>query len=285
MGKKSAQVVLIADLHVGSTIGLCNPVVGLDDGGEYHFNSLQKLEYDYWTREFWPYVWANEKKDKRKTIVIGNGDMVDGDHHGTFQTWTRNIDEQENECAKLLEPIAKRASRVYMTRGTPAHVLPSASSDEQVARKIKAQKFTKEPLNTRTHSTFHLSLDVYGVLFNVAHHGPNPGTRMWTYGSTLRSYCKTIVFDAMCQGARPPDVVIRSHVHKRTWETIRDYGHVCECLITPAWQWKTEYAHRVASHEDVAHVGGVIVEIDDGKISKIEFKLLPIRQTDVEVIV
>ena len=277
----TTQVVVVSDLHVGSTLGLCKPVVYLDDGQEYRANRLQQEAWDYWTNVFWKQVWQNKKKGI-KTVVVANGDLVDSQHHGTVQVFSSSIMDHINHAAEILDPIREKADAFFVTRGTPAHVMASGAADEQIARQIKATKANGNPGGVR--SSYHLKLNIDGVLFDIAHQGPNPGYRMWTRGNTVRAFVRTIVLDALVTGNRPPDALVRSHVHSKVHETCRDYGHVCEAYITPAFQWKTEYAHQIASHESIADVGGLIVTISGGRMVGSDFHCLPLSQTDyVEV--
>lgn len=276
MPKSRFQVVLISDLHVGSRIGLMPPQVELDDGDVVHANKLQLAAWRFWDNEFWPEVWDRQKKLKVKTIVIANGDLIDGNHHNTNQIWTNSAVEQILCASEILAPVAQKAAAMYVTRGTAAHVLASAMADEQIAREIGA---TTANGDRKARSAYHLKLNVGGVDFDIAHHGPNPGTRVWTYGDALRKFAKTIVFDTMMRGEKPPDIIVRGHVHKRTHETIRDYGRKTEVVITPSWQWHTEFVHSVASHEDISDIGGVIIDIRDGEIVDIQFKLLTLSQS------
>lgn len=276
---KSAQVVIVSDLHVGSTLGLSTPEMALGDGGTYKANSLQLAAWEYWEKVFWPEVHARAKT--RATIVVVNGDLVDGNHHGTTQIQTPDPLQQINWAAQILTPIASRYP-VYVTRGTAAHVMAGGAADEMIAKLIGAR--IPDPAKA-VRSAYHLRLEYYGTLLDFAHHGPGPGKRIWTYGNELRSYARTILLDALIarstdQSVRLPDAIIRSHVHHRTHETIHDYGKTCEGIITPAWQWKTEFAHKVVSHEDIADVGGVILSIDGGRISRVEFPLLSVSQSD-----
>lgn len=275
---KSAQLIIVSDLHVGSKIGLMPPTVELDDGNVVSYNKVQKQAWDFWTRKFWPEV--AERAKTRETRVVLNGDLIDGGrHHNTNQVWSNDDLEQIEVAADILKDIAAKYP-VHVTRGTPAHVQSSAAADEAIAREIGAIR--PSPKN-KARSSYHLRLDFAGVRFDLAHHGPAAGTRLWTYGNALRSYARTIVLDALVRRRRAPDCIIRSHVHHRTHETLNDYGHRCEGIITPAWQWATEFVHKVISHEDVADIGGCIVSIDNGRISNIEFLLLELEQSDLVI--
>ena len=271
------QIVVVSDLHVGSKVGLQPPIVYLSNDDEYHANPLQLEAWNFWEKDFWPFVWERGKKCKTTTVIV-NGEGIDGDHHSTNLIWTRDIMEQATVAIEILEPVRKRANSFFVLRGTAAHVGSMGAADEHIAKKLKATAPGKQEGNRR--SAYHLKLIRGGVLFDIAHHGPNPGRRMWTYGNELRSYCRTILLDCLVTKRRPPDAIIRSHIHHKVWETVRDYGHKCEAFLTPAWQWKTEFAHKVVSHEDVSDVGGLIIDVADGKIVHAEFKIITFSQTD-----
>lgn len=275
MKTSSAQLIVVSDTHVGSKLGLSLPEITLDDGNKISSNSLQSEMWRFWDKDLWPYI--HKRAKTRKTIVVVNGDVTDGNHHGTTQIWSNDPLEQIQVAAQIFAPIASKYP-VYVTRGTAAHVLAAAAADEQFAREIGAQTPKGEGRTVR--SSYHLKMDFQGVLFDIAHHGPNPGARMWTFGNTLRGYARTIILDALVTRNRPPDCIVRSHVHKRVHETTHDYSHRCEAITTPAMQWTTEYGHMVASHESIADVGAAIISIDGGKISNIEFRLLSLSQSD-----
>src|SRR3990172_1434458 len=276
------QVIVISDLHVGSRVGLQPPIVYLAEDDEHKANALQLEAWNFWVQGFWPYVWERGKKRKATTIIL-NGEGIDGDHHATNLIWSRDPMEQAGVAIEILEPVRKRADSFYVIRGTSAHVGSTGAADEHIAKQLKAsfpRKSEADRVENRRRSAYHLKLIRAGVLFDISHHGANPGRRMWTYGNELRSYCLTIILDCLVTNRRPPDAIVRSHVHHKVWETVRDYGHKCEAFISPAWQWKTEFAHKVVSHEDVSDVGGLIIDVADGKIVHAEFKIITFSQTD-----
>jgi hypothetical protein len=276
--KQSTQVVIISDLHVGSTLGLCPPVVYLDDGGKYLPNELQKLSYAYWKKTFWPYVWKKAEKENRRTIVVCNAETIDGSHHGTNQIWSNQPSDQIDVAATVLDEAIHKADVRLFTRGTPAHVGESGAADEAVAKRCKATRPDGRKIGPL--STYHLSLNAGGVLLDISHQGPNAGSRMWTKGNGARSYARTIILDALVLHQKPPDVIVRSHYHKKLHETLREYGHKTEMIVSPAWQWMTSYAFQVASFENVADIGGILISIDNGAVSDIEFKCLSVSQND-----
>lgn len=74
------------------------------------------------------------------------------------------------------------------------------------------------------------------------------------------------VLQAAARGERPPDLVLRSHVHR--YHDSGDMVQPTRCIISPAWQLRTAYAFRKALQP--ADIGGVIVQIADSQIENIE---------------
>jgi hypothetical protein len=279
---RSTQIVVISDLHCGSTLGLCGPEVILDDGGKYLPNELQIESYSYWKKAFWPFVWAKAKKENRKTVVICNAETVDGSHHGTNQIWSNQVSDQIAVAVELIDEVTVQADARLFTRGTPAHVGESGSADEAVAQILKATR--PDGKKVGPYSSYHLRLNIGGVNLDVCHHGPNTGSRMWLKGNGARSYARTIVLDALVLNRKPPDVIIRSHYHQKLHETLHEYGYTTEMLVTPAWQWMSNYATRVVSYEQISDIGGLVISIDAGRVTDIEFKCLSLSQTETVTI-
>jgi hypothetical protein len=275
---RSAQLVVLSDLHCGSKLGILPPKFELDDGNVIGQNMLQAEMWKFWTGDLWKYI--DQRAKTRETIVVCNGDLIDSLHHQTFQVVSNDPLEHIVIATSILTPIAAKY-KTYVIRGTPAHVMASGSADEQVAQEIGAEKVAGD---RKVRSSFHLKLNFAGALFDFAHQGPNPGTRMWLFGNSLRGYARTIVLDALVRHDRPPDCVVRSHFHRKCLETINDYNHECKAIVTPALQFKTEYSHMIVSHESIADVGATVISIDDGRISDVEFRVLSLSQTDTVTI-
>lgn len=251
------------------------PTFETDDGNVVGQNTLQREMWKFWTKGLWPAI--DRRAKTRETVVVLNGDLIDSHHHGTFQVWSTDPLEHIQAATEILSPISAKY-KTYVTRGTPAHVMASGSADEQVAQEIGAEKVSG---NRKVRSSFHLKLTFSGVLFDLAHQGPNPGMRMWLFGNSLRGYARTIVLDALVRHERPPDCVVRSHFHRKCLETVNDYNHECKAIVTPALQFKTEYSHMIVSHESIADVGATVISMDNERISNVEFMVLSLSQTDM----
>ena len=85
---------------------------------------------------------------------------------------------------------------------------------------------------------------------------------MTTRGNNIRAEMQ----DAILAGCAP-DIMIRSHVH-----TYADTGRMFwpkQGVVTPAWQLKTAFTHRVTRLPS-REVGGVVFEIENGAASMVK---------------
>lgn len=249
-----AVVAVVSDLHIGSTVGLCPPDgIELEDGGLYQPSKVQGWIWDKW-RAFWQQTYA--LAEGLPLVVVVNGEFVDGNHHGTTQIGTASPEMMRRAALAVFSAteIRKRATAMYATKGTAAHSQPGGQSDEAVAAALKCER---DP-ETRQAAFYHLLLDVCGVRFDIAHH-IGASTRPWTKGTNIRAEVLMAMEDGYWTG-RVPDVVVRSHVHNfaDTGLNFRTRG-----FVTPAWQLKTEFAHKVTRSLQ-RRVGGLVFRVENG---------------------
>jgi len=256
-------VLVISDTHTGSSLGLAPPLVYLDDGGIYHASEAQKHVYDHWQG-----VWKRTLDLRLPVVVIDNADTIEGFHHNTAQIWGTDPRKHIDVAVDLRMPYRNKVERWYSLRGTAAHVGASGSGDEAVAKGIGADA------SNGSFSHYHLKVEVSNVLIDVSHHGVSAGRRPWVDGNVLRSFGRGIVIDSLSRRERPPDVIVRSHVHVARHETIRDYNYRCECIITPAFQLASEFVHRVATERDLSDIGATLITVENGKVLDVGFDLL-----------
>lgn len=265
MAKASKPVVLAvtSDLHCGSTVALCPPEVPLDDGGAYKASKAQRWMWQCWL-DFWSQVDAARKDAGGDLYTLFNGDLVDGNHHGTTQIVTGNTNGQSSilsECMKV--PLALKPDKIWIIRGTDAHVGQSACSEERFADGLRRDK---RPIvsetNTESASHWHARAEIHGRRFDFAHHG-RVGTRPWTKPNVVMNLAAEIFMDHALEdfdaGRMPtaPHVAIRSHMHQFV-----DTGgaHRTRVLQTPAWQLATSFINRIAPGK-LGEVGGIIIVV------------------------
>lgn len=267
-GKKSRPVVLAitSDWHAGSTVAVCPPRIGLDDGGEYVHSKAQSWLWGNWTG-YWDRAATIRDDLNAELFMLGNGDAVDGDHHKTTQILSGNPAAQAAVVDALLKvPLALKPDRIVMIRGTEAHVGQSASSEERIARGLRKDGW---PIigdeNTGTSSHWHFRTEIQGVRLDFAHHG-RVGTRPWTKPNVTANLAAEIFYTHAKEDFkrnRPPTaphLAVRSHMHQ--FVDTHDQ-HPVRVIQTPAWQLATSFIHRIAPGA-IADVGGLIVTIQDG---------------------
>ena len=252
MPRKAPIVVGIAsDTHANSTIGLCPPEgVQLDDGGIYQPSPPQAWLWDCWD-QFWKKVQERRRALRGDLYCVYNGDAVDGDHHQTSQIISRNLEVQAYVAERVFSaPKALRPERAFMVRGTEAHVGPSASAEENLARHLGCER---DPL-TRNWTWWELDLIAHDRLLNFQHHCSVSGLP-WTAPGGIARLAFRIWVERMAAGERVPDLAVRSHIH----HYLDSFGaHPTRAIVTPAFQLKTAHAHKVVP-ESAADIGGLIV--------------------------
>ncbi len=132
--------------------------------------------------------------------------------------------------------------------------------DNAVCREIGAQQ-----IDGRS-TSYHLKPIISGVQFDIAHHGPGVGKKIHTFGNVARNFARNVFMLALTHRAPLPQVIMRAYVHKKDWQTLRDFGHAYHMIITPAWQWATEYKHKIDTEDDLADVGGAVITVENGRV-------------------
>lgn len=246
--KRPVLIAVTSDQHCNSTVGLC-PVPGprLDDGGIYTPSFPQQWLWDNWLR-FWGSVQELRRKHNARLVCVFNGDLVDGDHHGTTQIISRNLEVQAWVADEVFHvPMKLRPEEVWVVRGTEVHTGPSGSHEEALARRLNANR------TADAWSHWALALEYHGLLVSFTHHG-RIGTTPWTRTNPVNANAVRIWTEHLAAGWKPPTLCFRSDRH-----VVADSFEHCPVRViqTPAWQLKTAFAHKVAP-ESIADVGGVI---------------------------
>lgn len=260
---------VVNDLHCGSTVSLCPPEIHLDDGGFYGASKAQR-----WLWQCWGDYWQEVEKAIQgadQFIQVYNGDMVDGDHHGTPQILSRNPEAQAAVLRQALEiPLALNPDRLFVVRGTEAHNGKGNAGEEGVARRWRddGKPIEGDP-ETGTASWWHLRMEIQGLLVDVAHHG-RTGQREHTRGNAANLYAHDILLSHIKTGDCPPDLALRAHHHR-----FNDSHDLCpvRVITNGAWQLKTGWVHSKFA-DTLADIGGLIITFEDGEYSvrKIGFK-------------
>ena len=252
---------ITSDTHCRSTVGLLSPKgVPLDDGGHVTPSKGQLWLWDCWL-SFWDMVDGLKARHDAPIWWVSNGDLVEGDHHNTYQIVSRNaIQEREIVRDALDIPLALDPERIFIIRGTESHVGQGGSSEESIARALSDDWPVEPDPETGNYSWWKLMMEVEGLLLDFTHHG-RTGYRPWTHANATMLLAAQIVMERVRGGERIPDLAIRSHFHRHS----DSYdAHLCRVIQTPAYQLGTSYVVKKVP-ESLADVGGIAIVLDDGQ--------------------
>lgn len=273
------NIVVVSDTHAGCRLGLCPPEVALDDGGYYRHSDLQSKVYHMWT-QFWD-SWVPKVTKGEPYVVVFNGDAIDGVHHGSVTQVSHNLIDQGNIAKKLLCDVAAlpNCERWYHIRGTEAHVGKSGQSEEGLAAAIGAV-----PDENGNCARWEMWLRLGEELIHFSHH---VGT------TSSSSYESTAVYKEMVEafnesgrwGDQPPTVIVRSHRHRQFETRIATKSGYGIALVTPGWQLKTPFVHRLASgRASTPQIGGYLIRLGDEDGVYTRFKVWKVERSREEVL-
>lgn len=252
---KAVVLAVVSDVHCGSTLAACPPEgVKLDDGGKYLPSKLQSWIWGNWC-DYWNAIGAFTKQHEADLYIVLNGDSFEGGpHHGTTQIVSANPEVQAYLADRIFGvPRALNPKHLFIVRGTESHVGPSGSTEEAFARSIRAEKDAE----SERWSWWHLRVTVYGVRCDFQHHPSTSGNLPWTRPQAAQRLAFRIWSEHKLRDFEAPHYAFRSHRH-----VFSDSGdaYPVRAIITPAWQAKTAFAHKVAA-DSIADIGGLAVII------------------------
>lgn len=241
--RSETVMVVVSDLHCGSTVGLCPPDYPMLDDGHWKLNPVQRWIWDNWM-EF--VHWVDEYTKGRDYVLLVNGDAIEGVHHGTKQIVHADTGVHISIAVDCLRPLAAKASRTYVVRGTGAHV--GHSSEHAIGRALNAVDV--DGVYAQQHQMFRVA----STIVSAKHHIPATSRRALR-GSALSIHLEEERAECAAAGWQMPDLVVRSHRHV--------YGHYesenAGIIVTPAWQTLTDHGWKVVPSA-IPSIGGVIVD-------------------------
>lgn len=230
------QIVVVSDLHVGSTMGLWPPEQAIADGGAVQQNKFQRYLWRCWEDLLEQVANMNEP-----TLVI-NGDVIDGTNPRNGQMVSNLVSVQTMAAEKVLAPLLAKCGKVYWIRGTEWHEGKVSDDIEQLASRLEAERDPATGAATR----WELYLDLAGKVCHFAHHIQS--TSVPTYEASIPTREALMLQAEMARfyGNKAPNLrmVIRSHRHRYVQVHLPPD---LTAAVTPAWQLKTSFSHKVAT--------------------------------------
>jgi hypothetical protein len=223
-------LVVISDIHAGSTKAILPPNFKTLEGQPIGQSAGQEWLWAGWV-EF--KRWLSGIVNPKEYAVVLNGDLIEGNHHGTKEIWSPETGDHAKAAIEILAPVARRAAKTFVIRGTECHV---GSSEISIARTIGAE------VNPESQQPFwdRLTLDMCGVRLSVRHHFPAT-SRVHLEASQHSIQIGNAILEAVRAKEVPPRVIIGAHRHRP--------GHwddgVNMSVVTGAWQTLTRFGFKV----------------------------------------
>jgi hypothetical protein len=271
------NLAVVSDLHCGSQLGLCPPVAHLDGGGTYRASRAQRRVYAVWL-DYWR-KWLPEVTHGEPFAVEVNGDCLDGRHHGSTDQISQNLTDQAAIAYELLAPVRDLCEgRLYMVRGTEAHVGASAQHDEELAEELDAV-----PDKEGRFARYELRIRVGDGLVHVLHHIGTTGSMAYETTALMQEYSES-VSEAGRGGIEPPQVVVRSHRHRHAEIRVPTSSGYGVCFTTAAWQLKTPFVWKIPGGRITSpQLGGSLIRQGDTDLFT-RHKVWDVPRTPVEVV-
>lgn len=224
--------IVIGDTHAGSSVGLLPPDFSTLEGQPIGQNAVQKWLWECWTD--WTENWLPALAGNDPFVLILNGDLIEGKHHGTTQVISDDTKDHASAAFQILAPIAKRAAKVYVTLGTECH---TKTTEHSLGKELGA---TPEP-GTKRYAWDRLDASIGGTRTIVTHH-ITPTSRPWLEASALSIHLGAERLEAVRNGEpHLPKVLCCQHRHR--FGTYSDGSGLC--VVGPAWQMGTRHTGKV----------------------------------------
>ncbi len=256
-GQRLTNLIVVSDLHCGCRLGLCPPMVRLDDGAVYSHTPVQAAIWQRW-REFWR-DWVPMVTRGEPYGVVVNGDAIDGTHHRAVTQISQNLTDQARIAKEVLRPVvAGCEGRYWHIRGTEAHVGPSGQEEERLAEELGAI-----PDDDGRFARWELWIELGVGLCHLTHHIGTAGSLAYETTAVHKELEQAFV-EAARWGDRHPDVIVRSHRHRNVETRIQTAHGFATACTTAGWQAKTPFVFKiVGGRQTLPQIGGTLIRSGD----------------------
>lgn len=230
MKRTKKRVVVIADMHCGSFVGLCHP----DYQQKYVKNDRTKRnKYSTLQKQCWDFYYDTIIKLKPIDILVVNGDSIDG--RGERSGGTELIVTDRQAQAEMAADAIKVASaqHIIMTVGTPYHVSSNGEDFENLVKEyVRGDSIGS-----------HEWLSVNGLVFDFKHHIGSSSVPYGRFTAVGREYNWNALWAERDEQPKSK-ILCRSHVHYFGYAGNKDFLGI----TTPALQSVgTKFGSRICS--------------------------------------
>lgn len=212
--------VIYSDTHCGSKWGLMNPEATDEEGTPLGMNPVQQWLWDCF-KDSRQWVWRTCGTDPYALII--NGDLIDGDHHGTKEIVSKEVGVHCQIAVDCFKPLAAAAAHTFVVEGTNSH---TGNKERSIGAALGA---VCDPRGAA--SWKELPLEIHGCYGIVRHH-LGATARPYLEGSQLSINIGVEIQEAARHGDRIPKWFARAHRHRHG--KFED-GHAL-MVVTGGWQ-------------------------------------------------
>ena len=276
------------DTHGGHRQGLLNPDTVIAEEDE--FGDIQEFKPNLTSTQ--KYLWelreANiatliEKAAGARIDYLHAGDQTQGDRYKSELVSTA-MSAQITIALENMAPILSldNLECARFVKGTASHEYGEGSSGN-LLQTMYSQKYRDKNIK----HVWHGLVEINGVLIDLAHHGPFPGSRNWLKGNVARYYLRDKMYADLLAHRDPPSLYIRGHYHEEVWETLRmktnGKWHESTLIVVPSMCGMGVYARQATRSSHKISNGMVIVELDEGRILDMDWRIqtLDVRTKEV----
>lgn len=245
----------------------------LEDGGTYRHNALQRWMWERFLDSAERVKQIHQEWGGSAFHVVHVGDIVDGDHHNTWQIIGREPSAQKTAARAGMRAyldLLPAMDSIRFCRGTPSHAGRAHSSEESVVRSLEQDGYPIVVADENRHCHYRARFKTEtGHRVDALHHDSAGAHRPWTRqasGSRLAEIIFSSYAQANPEAPQAPHVAMRGHTH---FFKDSGLGTPVRAIVTPGWQAKSDWVHQIAPEESPT-VGVVVWLLEEGKVPRVE---------------
>jgi hypothetical protein len=252
-------VVCLSDTHGGYRLGQLSPDAILTDDYKPALTASQKYLWELQTNAC---KFIKRYANGAPITIIHGGDPCHGIKYAQELVTTVPADQIKIAVANW-RPLLNMTNvlRVRCATSTEAHSMGESSTDNLVVDVLRNEY---PGVDFAVHH--HGLINIGGFTIDYAHHGPGSGSRAWLTGNVARYYLTSIILSAIMSDSRPPDLVLRGHMHTYTDETVSKGKYRSRIITLPALCMPGRHAIQVTQSLDRVTVGMMVFKIDQGHL-------------------
>jgi hypothetical protein len=244
------RILVISDLHCGSTVAPWPADQPLVDGGKHKPNQYQRF-----LNKCFHHMVKEAETLKPDTLVL-LGDVVQGVNAKDSQLVTSKWSIQTQAAHRLLAPLTAMIPTVYQVRGTEWHEGRGSEQVEALAIALGA----KSHPTTGSPTWRRLYLRTDAGLIDFMHHVSTTSIRQYSATAVLRDALNHRLEMNIKYGAGLPPLVglVRAHAH--IWACVQSDG--ITAVRCPAWQLGTAFTDA-RGNAMLSDIGWTLIEVGE----------------------